>query len=122
MQDRLYGTSDFVLSRFDKGVPKSWLVNLFMSKEAYERTNWILPMKRGILRRPVGLGLFLYQAMMDTLGASPKYFTPSAASSRALAFAYAFCKFLFFGIVITTFGKQLALRIEAKSAQNSNLT
>jgi hypothetical protein len=93
---------------FEKNASVAELIQLFQRHKEWEIANWITPMQRTIARRPVPLTLFLYQALMDTVGANPKYFSPKTFSSRAIAFIYAFFKLVFFGMVITVFAKQLA--------------
>ncbi|MBZ5508603.1 MAG: hypothetical protein LAO78_24350 [Acidobacteriia bacterium] len=88
------------------GIPKSLLIATFREKAKWEYDAWVSPMKSGITRRPIPLSLFLYQAVMDTIGASPKYFSPATFASRLLALVYALCKFVFFGMLVAALMKQ----------------
>jgi hypothetical protein len=90
----------------EMGIPKSLLITTFREEAKWEYDAWVSPMKSGITRRPIPLTLFLYQAVMDTVGASPKYFSPANFGSRLLALVYALCKFVFFGMLIAALMKQ----------------
>ena len=88
-------------------IPRSVVVAAIQEKKRREIDDWVNPLESGIPRRPVPLSLFLYQAVMDTVGASPRYFNPAAFSTRLIAFIYAVCKFVFFGMVVAALMKQL---------------
>jgi ABC-type sugar transport system permease subunit len=88
------------------GIAKSFLIATFREKARWEYEFWLNPMNAGIPRRPIPLSLFIYQAVMDTVGAGPKYFIPANFSARLLAFLYAVCKFIFFGMLVAALMKQ----------------
>ena len=53
----------------------------------------------------VPMTLFVYQAAMDALGASPGYFNPSSFLTRLMAFLYAFLKYIYFGVFVSVVAK-----------------
>jgi len=90
----------------ETGIPRSLLISTFEEKARWERAFALNPLKVGITSRPIPVSLFLYQAVMDTVGASPKYFTPASFASRLLALVYAVSKFIFFGMLVAALMKQ----------------
>lgn len=94
------------ISHPEMGIPKSLLIATFREEAKWEYDAWVIPMKSGITQRPIPLSLFLYQAVMDTVGASPKYFSPANFASRLLALVYALCKFIFFGMLVAALMRQ----------------
>lgn len=99
--------------------PKAALMQIFEDESRWQVNNWLSPMQKPISRRAAPLSLFLYQSAMDTLGASPKYFTPVAFTAKAIALLYAFLKLIFFGMVISTVAKQLAIQRSNKAGPAS---
>jgi len=109
------------LQRPETGIPKSLLISTFQERAQWERDFASSGITAGIIHRPIPVSLFLYQAVMDTVGASPKYFTPASFASRLLALVYAVCKFIFFGMLVAALMKQFTSKAskpdEAKGAR-----
>ena len=90
------------------------LVKVFQYQAEWEYSNIILPLEKqlksvqesGDAAFSVPMTLFVYQAAMDALGASPKYFNPSSFLTRLMAFLYAFLKYIYFGVFVSVVAKR----------------
>ena len=92
------------------------LVKAFQYLADWERNNIISPLEDQVKRAQelgdaafsLPMTLFLYQAAMDALGASPGYFNPSSFLTRLIAFLYAFLKYIYFGVFVSVVAKSFA--------------
>ena len=89
------------------------LVKAFQYQADWERNNIISPLEDQLKKAQelgdeafsVPMTLFLYQAAMDALGASPGYFKPASFLTRLMAFLYAFLKYIYFGVFVSVVAK-----------------
>lgn len=94
-------------------VTRDDLVKAFHYQADWERKSIISPLEvqlksaqeSGEAGFPVPMTLFVYQAAMDALGASPQYFNPSSFLTRLMAFLYAFLKYIYFGVFVSVVAK-----------------
>jgi hypothetical protein len=92
------------------------LVKAFQHQADWERNNIISPLEDQVKRaQELGDGafslpmtLFLYQAAMDAVGASPGYFNPASFLTRLMAFLYAFLKYIYFAVFVSVIAKSFA--------------
>jgi hypothetical protein len=94
-------------------VTRDDLVKVFQYQADWERKSIISPVEvklksaqeSGDAGFPVPMTLFVYQAAMDALNASPRYFNPSSFLTRLMAFVYAFLRYIYFGVFVSVVAK-----------------